>query len=162
MTGRYVAILSLSLLASCGTLGERLGGFNPFSFIGGSDEVPEEAEERAGFVIPQIDDGKSDIPVVTSARLEYTPSGVIVRANGEAPSLGYHSASLRPMNFGKPDGNGAIWYQFRVVPPAIKQQSGSSFARTLSVGNFIPNSRLRTVQSVTITGAQNDVTIRLR
>ena len=160
MTGRYVTLLSLMLLASCDTP----SALNALNLLGSSQKpaAAEEPGEQVAFVIPQADDGRIDITTVTNARLEYTPSGVIVRANGEPTTLGYHSAYLRPMNFGEPDGNGAIWYQFRAMPPAFEQPVGTEFTRSLSVANFIPNSRLQAVQSVTITGAQNDVTIRLR
>lgn len=162
MTGRLLAVLSVSLLASCATVGERLNSINPLNFLGDRNEAPQTQQEDTAETFPDPQDGKTDIARVTRARLDYTPSGVIVRANGEAPSLGYHSTSLRPLNFGQPDGNGALWYEFRATPPAIPRQSGSEFARTLSVADFIPNSRLKNVQSVTITGAQNEVTIRLR
>jgi len=160
MTGRYIAILSLTLLTSCGTVGERLSALNPLNLL--SSNQAEPVEDTPAFEITRPDDGKTDIPRVTSARLEYTASGVIVRADGEAPTVGYHSASLRPLNFGQPDGNGAIWYEFRAIAPDVTQPTGRPFLRTLSVADFIPNSRLREIQSVTITGLENDVTVRLR
>jgi|GEM_PF-3008741 len=164
MTGRYCAFLALLLLASCGNLGDRLDALNPLNLFG--DDAPVEGSDTADTAgqveIAQPDDGRIEIPRVMNVRLDYTSSGVIVRADGEAPSLGFHSADLSPLNFGQPDGNGAIWYAFRATPPAIAQPGGDAFLRTLSVANFIPNSRLRNVQSVTITGAENDVTIRLR
>jgi hypothetical protein len=149
------------MLSSCGSLGDRLSALNPLNLLGGSEPVEAAAEDQ-GTPIVRPDDGQSDIPRIVNARLEYTPSGVIVRANGEAPSLGYHSARLRPLNFGQPDGNGAIWYEFRATAPASAQTGGTPYLRSLSVATFIPNSRLRAVQSVTVTGTENDVTIRLR
>ena len=164
MTGRYLAILSMGLLTSCSTFGDRLNALNPMNLFD-NNEVVEAAEPSGAsdqIEIARPDDGKIDIPRVMNARLEYTTSGVIVRANGEAASLGYHSASLRPLNFGRPDGNGTIWYEFRAMPPKSAQPVGDAFLRTLSVASFIPNSQLGAIEAVTITGTENDVTIRLR
>lgn len=164
MAFRLFAILGLFFLASCDGLNETASKLNPLNLFG-SPEPEAEGAETGGvdaFELEQPDDGKTDIQRILSARLEYTPSGVIVRANGEAPTIGYHSASLRPVNFGKPDATGAVRYEFRVLPPRSSQPEGSALARSISVGSFIPNSRLRQISTVTVSGAENEITIRLR
>lgn len=162
MTGRYLAVLAICALSSCAGTSDTFQRLNPLNLLNSDDaaEAASQTGEPQTPVAKVVDDGKVDVTRVTRARLDFTPSGVIVRADGEVPGLGYHSTRLRPLNFGQPDGNGTIWYEFRVTPPVGATAQGGS--QTLSVGTFIPNSRLRSVSSVAITGAQNDVTIRLR
>ncbi len=168
MIARLVLILSLSCLASCASIGATLSALNPLNLLGDDTTETEAVDAADGaegetFVeVPRAEDGKTDIDTVTSARLDYTPSGVIVRAEGLVPTLGYHSASLRPLYFGAPDANGTLWYEFRVLPPSDPQPEGNEFTRSLTVGHFIPNSRLKSVRAITVTAARNDVSIRLR
>lgn len=159
MTRLVLSIACLYALSSCGPVSNTLEKLNPFS---SPEEIPPEAsqEDPDAFArTPAMEDGKISVDRVENARLDYTASGAIVRAEGLLSRQGHHSATLRPLNFGLPDGNGVIWYEFRVSPP---QGPSATSLQTVSVGGFIPNARLRNALGVTIAGAQNDVTIRIR
>ena len=58
------------------------------------------------------------VPVaMRSAVLEPALHGVIIRVEGEAPTWGYYSPTLVPVNDGAPDAAGIVSFRLMAVPP---------------------------------------------
>lgn len=153
-------VLALSLSA-CGGLGEgTLQNLNPTNLFGGT-ETEEQTDTQTTITRKESADGKADVAEVANVRLDYTPSGAILHAQGITTMNGYHSGSLRALNFGEADAAGIVTYAFRAIPPSDISANRST-SMTLSAGTFIPNSQLRRINAVTVTGAQNAITVRIR
>lgn len=158
MIARILALSLIASLASCGGVGSAsVGSLNPFTWFGStssssSEPVPVPARQVR-------DDGRATVARILTARLDYTPQGIIVRADAQVPSQGFHSARLRPVNFGVPSEFGDLAFDFRAVAPeGVSSSTGSS----LNAGTFVSSSRLVAVRSVTVRGSENAVTIRVR
>lgn len=164
MTLRVFGIIGLLVLLSCSGPDGSSSRFNPLNLFGEPDQGTAQTDNAATetTAVAEPKDGKTNIARIVAARLEYTQSGVIVRANGDPATLGYHSADLTPVNFGAADASGTVEFLFRVMKPVGERAAGTKLTREISVGTFIPNARLRRISAVTITGAENEITIRLR
>lgn len=154
------ALVSLSVLSSCGGVGSAsVGSLNPFSWFGSSSasSTPDAIPAR------QVrDDGRATVSQVLSAQLDYAPQGIIVRAEALVPAIGYHSATLRPVNFGELSENGNLAYEFRAIAPDLLSPTSGAASASLTAGAFVGASRLQSVNSITVLGVGNEVTVRLR
>ena len=144
-----------------------LGSMNPFA--GSAD--PASVEDRL-----VIDESQSELRLVARALppeyqpmtdvervwVDFTPRGLIVRADAIAGALGTHSMVLHSANQARPDADGDVLYQIFAVPAAAPAGDASQSARRLSAGAFLPNARLGDIRSVTVAGTGNSRTIRLR
>ena len=63
--------------------------------------------------------------------LERGLHGVILRAEGEAPSWGYYSAALRPLGDGSPDAAGVLSFELVATPPQPSEPVGAARSRQL-------------------------------
>lgn len=155
------ALVALTVLTSCGGVGSAsVGSLNPFNWFGSSansSATPETVPAR------QVrDDGRATVAQVLSTRLDYAPQGIIVRAEALVPAIGYHSATLRPINFGTVSESGNLAYEFRAIAPEIASPTAGASSSNLAAGTFVSSSRLGAVNSITVRGIGNEVTVRLR
>lgn len=155
MRGRPILIVALcGLLAGCG--GVNASGLNPFNWFGGG------AEENPG--LPQDGlpaDPRPLINTVTNVVLDRAPGGVIVRATGLPPTLGYWSAALVPVDRElRPDESGDLVLDFRALPPLSEQPAGSPSARQIVTGYFLSQQTLSGVRSITVRGETNSRSVR--
>lgn len=97
-----------------------------------------------------------------SARAERGLRGYIVRVEAVAPTQGYHSAELVPLNGGQPDQNGVLPYELRARPPSTPQATGPEQTRELRAAVFVPTRALRNMNAVHITSATSAQTLPLR
>jgi hypothetical protein len=155
MRGRPILILAFcGLLAGCE--GSGTSNLNPFNWFGGGPQV-ETALAPDG--LPA--DPRPLIDQVTEVVLDRAPGGVIVRATGLPPTLGYWNAALVPIDRElRPDDNGDIAIDFRALPPVPAQPAGSPAARQIVTGYFLSEQTLRNARSVTVRAERNARSVR--
>jgi len=146
----FLSAAATSVLVGCGNF-----GFGNFSTGGNSELValhPPEgyAEDR---------EWRESIAQVTSLKIEQTPSGVIVHAQGLPPRQGYWDAELVAENDGTAE-NGVLTYVFRIAPSAPGTRTGTPYSRRVHVAAFLSNAALAGVSQIRVTGAQNAMTAR--
>lgn len=154
MTARILIALSLAFgLPACS------GGFslNPLNWFGSSG--PEEVALTPEGGYPDSRDFRIPVQQVTALRVEKTTAGVIVYATGLPPRVGYWDAELVADNDGEPVG-GVMSYVFRISEPRWRQPTGTPYARTVHVAQFISNAKLAGVSSIRVTGETNSMTGR--
>ncbi len=103
------------------------------------------------------------VPVpMRSARAERGLRGHIVRVEAVAPTQGFHSAELVPLNGGVPDQNGVMAYALVATPPATPQAIGPEQTRELRAAVFVPVRAMRNMNAVRISDANTAQTLSLR
>jgi hypothetical protein len=154
---RVRPVLTLTLcaaLAGCGDSGS--SNLNPFNWFGGGSEA-EITVTPEGVPI----DPRPLIDQVTNVVVERVPGGVIVRATGVPPTLGYWSADLVPADPDlRPDENGVVTLDFRALPPVTPQPAGSPSARQIVTGVFLSEQTLRGVRSIAVLAERNTRSVR--
>lgn len=132
-------LAGLAALAGCSfempSFVGREGGEGYYS-LGGDEEVQPEPE-----VIP-----------FQTAVLEPALNGVILRVTATAPTWGYHTAFLRPLNNGEPDAAGLMTYELVAIPPIAAEQAGPPRSRQMSAGIFVPNLAMKKISGFRVTG----------
>lgn len=138
-------ILALALMTSVAACGSRL---NPFNWFGG------DREERIR-ITETVDAGTVDprplVAEVVALSVDPTPQGAIVRAMGRPPVQGFWEADLVEVE----RGDGAIVYEFRVVPPLTPTREGTPQSREVLTGTQLSNFDLAGIRTITVIGAQN-------
>ena len=175
MVRQGILLAAAMTLGACGgSIGSMsLASLNPFASssrpaadtmdAAADTEVQEGASQTiVNYEAPAPAAPFAQVPEVTRAWLDYSPRGVIVRADAVMPTLGYHSMRLHAPQGGRADATGDVHFEFYAIPPGTAPDGGTANARMVSAGAFIPNERLLTVNSVTVSGAGNARTIRLR
>jgi hypothetical protein len=94
-----------------------------------------------------------------NAVLERALHGVIVRVETEAPTQGYYSAALEPLNDGLPDAAGIVTFQFVATPPSSPQPIGPARTRVMSAAVFMPTLALKNVRAIRVAGVGTAVTL---
>ena len=141
----FLSAAALSALVGCGGIGS--GNFS----LGSNSELvalhPPEgyAEDR---------EYRETIAQVTNLRIEQTPSGVIIHAEGLPPRQGYWDAELVAENNGVPE-DGVVTYTFRIAPSAIGTRTGTPYSREVHVAAFMSNVALNGVSQIRVQGANN-------
>lgn len=163
-----IAILLSGLLVSaCGFADSRL---NPFNWFGRSMEVPVTAQEpgeinpllprtteRRGLFSrpPEIYPGVL-IGEVTDLVVERTDDGGIIRVTGLAERQGPYEVRLVPKSDdGKPDENGLLAYEFRVIYPARQTAIGSERTRRVTAAVSLDQLELAKVRLIRVEAATN-------
>jgi hypothetical protein len=149
MRGRPILTCAL-----CGLLAGCESNLNPVNWFDGDDAalVTEDG-------VPV--DPRSLVDQVTDVTLERAPGGVILRATGLPPTLGYWSAALVPVDSDlRPDENGVLALDFRALPPFSAQPAGSPAAREIVAGYFLTTQTLRGVRTISVRGERNERSIR--
>ena len=144
-------------LAGCAGSGGGIGSLNPFSWFGGGSAAarPDTLAPRGGF--PVAVDRRPLIEKITAVAVERTPYGIIVRATGLPPTLGYYDAGLVAVAAPR---RGELAFEFRARPPGRAMPAGSAYARQITAGAFIPKERLHGIRTIRVIGATNSRTAR--
>ena len=155
MRGRTILTCALcGLLAGCGN--NSASAFNPFNWFGGGDEADLILAPDG---LPG--DPRPLIAEVTGVVLERTPGGVILRATGLPPTLGFWNAALVPARGNvRPDENGVLTLDFRALPPPTPQPTGAPASRQIVTAFFLPPQTLRDVRVITVRGERNARDVR--
>ena len=98
------------------------------------------------------------IPLRT-ATLERALHGVIVRIDAVAPTQGYYSATLVPVNDGRPDQAGIVTFRLVAVPPAAPQAVGPERTRKMTAAAFMPTLALKSARAIRVAGGGTVVTL---
>jgi hypothetical protein len=88
-----------------------------------------------------------------AARVEPALRGIIVRADGVAPTQGYHSAEFVALGGAEPDASGIMSFELTAIPPETPQAIGPANTRGLSAAFFLPSRLARDVRGFRISGA---------
>ncbi|KPN62282.1 hypothetical protein SAMN04488527_10986 [Aliiroseovarius crassostreae] len=154
LTAPFILIptLVLSLSACSGN-----ASLNPTTWFASSGPKKVALIPVGGF--EQDLDRRYLIGQVTRVEAMNSPGGVIVRATGLPPRLGYWDASLEALNEGEPE-DGVLTYEFRISEPREHTNSGRPQQREIHVGKFLSHNTLRGVKSIRIIGTRNSKTLR--
>ncbi|MDB6453499.1 hypothetical protein [Falsirhodobacter sp. 20TX0035] len=140
------ALILTTALAGC-------GGLNPGRWLnsGGNSPTPE------GMGTAKVaEDTRVLIQQVTSVEVDRTPDGAIVRAAGQAPTLGWYSPAL----VAQPVENGTLTLEFRVNAPKDPQPAGTPVTRTILAATALTNETLAGVNRIVVRGATNALSSR--
>lgn len=154
------AMAAVMLVASCGAI--RDSRFNPFNWFGRS-----EAQERTLAPEGGYETGRERRPLVdqvVAMRIDPTPGGAILTAIGLAPRQGYWEAELVPVaeaGSNRPVAvNGALVFDFRIVPPIGQTRVSTPQSREVSVALFLSDQTLAGVNRITVRGQRTQRTSR--
>ena len=129
MRARFIILASLAALAGCtvelpGFLGREGSGT-------GSYQLNDDEPAPDPVAVP-----------LRTAEAERALYGVIVRAQGVAPTQGYYGAQLAPTAAG-PDAAGILGFELIAIPPSLPEAVGPERTRLLDAAVFLPNLALR-------------------
>ena len=148
----WTLLLVAGLLGGCSTIGgltSRVTGL-----FGGDEAQPAaRAETVPAEVAAAAPDPTVLLPNVELLAADRGRQGVILRAEGMAPTQGYHSPELRSLGAVGADGLATV--ELRAAPPAEPHPVGAPATRVLSVGRFYSNRELRDIRSFRIVAAGN-------
>ena len=146
-----LVVISVAL-TSCARVSE--SKLNPLNWF---DRAPEatagETVQRKPLVPAQAEvtiiDARVLIETLTSAYLEPSSDGAILRATGVAASQGHFNAELVLVDI----TSGVLTYDFRVERPTGYEAIGSAASRQITVATVIDAASLRRVRGVVVRGA---------
>jgi hypothetical protein len=142
-----LAMLALTMtLSACG--GFRQSKLNPFNWFGRSQAVA---------VVPLVSGDKAADPrplvqQVVSMSVDPVPEGVIVRATGLPPTQGYWKGELVALPL---DDKGRQVFEFRLAPPPEPTRVSTEFSREVTVGAFVSNLKLSSINEIVVQGETN-------
>jgi len=96
-----------------------------------------------------------------SVRVEPALRGVILRAEGVAPTQGYHSAAFTATNAAEPDAAGILEFRLTAIPPATPATIGPERTRELTAAFFLPAAVARGVTGFRVAGVREVRTLPL-
>ena len=151
---RKLGILVVISVALTGCARVSESKLNPLKWF---DRAPEatagETVQRKPLVPAQAEvtimDARVLIETLTSAYLEPSSDGAILRATGVAASQGYFNAELVLVDI----TSGVLTYDFRVERPTGYEAIGSAASRQITVATVIDAASLRRVRGVVVRGA---------
>jgi hypothetical protein len=126
------------------------------ALTGCSMEIPSflgrEGTGVAGYTLrPEPPPDPVQVPL-RDARVEPALHGVILRVEGEAPSWGFHAATLRPLAGGTPDAAGIVSFELVAVPPQGPEPAGAPRSRLLTAAIFVPTLSLKDLRGFRVAG----------
>lgn len=89
-----------------------------------------------------------------SVQVEPALRGVILRAEGVAPTQGFHSAAFAAIGSGEPDASGVMQFRLTAIPPAETMAVGPETTRELGAAFYLPNALARDVTAFRVTGVR--------
>ncbi len=139
-------------LSGCARVSE--SKFNPLNWFGRAPEVAAEGTVARKPLVPAqaevtIVDARVLIETLSSASLEPSTNGAILRATGIAASQGFFNAELVLADV----TNGILTYDFRVERPSGYEAIGSANSRQITVATVIDAAVLRGIKAVVVRGA---------
>jgi hypothetical protein len=142
------------LLAAAATAGCSSGGG-----LFATPQPPAEAVPPvvmvAGLVVAP--DGTVLVPGVQNVSADRSRQGVILRAEGIAPTQGFYSPEL--VSTGVPGGDGIEVVQLRALPPVEAQPVGAQRTRILAVGRFYTNREMEGIRGFRVMAGQNALSV---
>lgn len=134
-------------VAGCST------NLNPFNWFGGNKDEISSIAPRGGYSDPV--DRRPMIAQISSLSVDRTPYGVILRAHGMAPSIGYHDADLVEV---ADAGAGLLVFEFRAWPPQFASTTGSAHQREVVAATFLSNQTISGIRQIRVISAGNTKT----
>lgn len=127
---------------------------NPLNWFDRAPETAGQAVIQRKPLVPAqaevtIVDARVLVEALTSASLETSGNGAILRATGIAASQGYFNAELVLADV----ANGILTYDFRVERPTGYEAIGSANSRQITVATVIDATVLRGVKAVVVRAA---------
>lgn len=148
-----------------GSLGSGSLGSGPGAAAEGADGAAETRPTAAAVI-----DGAVRLERITTAVLEPTLRGAILRVEGVAPVPGYHSARLNrlvavpdqaPAEDEEPRGPAPVLrFDLRAVPPDLPSGAGSERLRTITTALFLTRAQLEGVERIEVIAQTNSVALR--
>ncbi len=153
---RLLAVSALCLGLTACSSGTNLNPLSWFQSSGPKDValIPED-----GFLDEQ--DQRLLVSQVVEMQVLRASGGVIIRAKGLPPRLGYWDAELVSDNLETPE-KGVLTYEFRISEPAYHTDAGRAKQREVFVGHFVSDAKLRNVTSIKVMGSANSRTSRVK
>ncbi len=147
--------LPLILIAALGTTGcARIAEsrLNPLNLFKGNGTVQRDADGNVPPLVTQQElarpiDRRTLIATVDVVEVDRMPSGVVVRATGQAAGQGFYNAQLVPVS----NADGVLRMEFRVQPPAT-QVAGR--VQQITAARVVDASDLRGITQIVVQGAQ--------
>lgn len=121
---------------------------NPLHWFGRSHRVQTTAADLAG---PAADTRPLVAEVLTMS-VEPMPGGAIVRATGLPPTQAWWNGELVAQPIGS---DGKLIYDFRLMPPPEPAAVSTDWSRQVTVAAYLSDTKLATITSITVQGAQN-------
>lgn len=142
------ALILTTALSGC-------GGLNPGRWLnsGGNSPAPQGMPAATEKV---VEDTRPLIQQVTSVDVDRTPDGAIIRAAGQAPTLGWYGPGL----VAQPVTGGTLTLEFRVTQPEGAQPVGTPVTRTVVAATAVTNETLAGVNRIVVRGATNALASR--
>lgn len=155
------------VLSACGWRDSRI---NPTNWFGQSQPVAVEEsgnplvpEQRDSILSrPDAVDASVLIANVTSLKIDQTPSGAIIQAEGVASRQGAYDAELRPVSTELVSEDGVLELEFRVVYPRTETAVGNNRSREVFDAYSLTRQELTGVRVVRVRAAQNALESRRR
>lgn len=145
----FAGLAGLLVLAGCG------GGVPEFLGREGSGAATYELGAEGEIIEP--------VPLpLAEARLDPAATGYVLVARGVAPTQGFHTAALAPVDDGRPDAAGIVTFRFIALPPGVPEAVGPDRTRGLQAAAYIPTRALRDMRGVRVTGANTTRTLTFR
>jgi len=140
------AMTLVMLLSACGAMRE--SRLNPLNWFRRSAPV-----QTTALVLPgdQVD-VRPLVDQVVAMSVEPMLGGAIVRATGLPRAQGFWDGELVARPLGE---DGALIFDFRLVPPPVATDISTQRSRQVTVAKFLSNTKLETITSITVQGAQN-------
>ncbi|ARJ68545.1 hypothetical protein [Paracoccus contaminans] len=164
---RPVSMLCLcAVLAGCSGGGS---GLNPMRwFGGGAPKKPQSLEPKGGY--RTVDDKRLPVPQILSARWEPTTEGRLLVVTAIAPTKGWWNVEMitqtpQPTGRTRPDADGILRLRLVGLPPPPGSPAAREIARPetdmLTVAFPISNAALATMDQVTVSAANNAVSLKV-
>lgn len=154
MIFRIISVLTLGLaLSGCGSV-------NPLNWFGPKDDVELVVlEPEEGWNALEAADYRGPVAQVTSLKIERASAGVLIRAVGLPPKLGYWDAELVAENGGEPV-KGVMTYTFKIAPPPWRTSNARPAQREVTVAKYVSDITLADVRTIRVVGAKNSLSAR--
>lgn len=170
---RPIPLLLAASLILAGCSGWSNSRVNPANWFGGRDKAPAATSGETNPLMPASagrnllarptpEDRSVPIARVTVLRVEPTPSGAIIYAEGVAERQGPYQTELRPIPPADGDRKDTLSLSFRVVYPANPTDVGNERSRTVHEALTLSRKELEGIRTIRVTGQENTLQTRRR
>ncbi|MFT6224456.1 MAG: hypothetical protein ACJA1F_002309 [Paracoccaceae bacterium] len=148
-------LTALVVLSGCATVQD--SRLNPFNWFGSSTEEVATLAPKEGYGVAQ--DRRTLVQTIQSLNIARVAEGAVITAIGLPETQGFWDAELVLTPADVP-GSGTLTYEFRISRPFVASDSGTVQSRELSAGKFITLQQLDGVRQITVTGQNNQRSVR--
>ena len=150
---RKLTILVVIAVSLAGCSRVSSSKLNPLNWFDRAPETTNEAAVQRKPLVPaqtevMIVDARVLIETLSSASLDPSASGAILRATGVAASQGFFNAELVLVDV----TNGVLTYDFRIERPTGYEAIGPTASRQITVATLIDAAVLRGIKAVVVRG----------